>query len=369
MLGKNAVGVCVSVVLVAAACGGSKSTPTGGAGGASTGGSAGTGANVTSSSGSTTTSSGSNTSSGSTTSSGSQTTSSGSQTTSSSTSSSGTTSSGSAPTAGGCPVFLPTSPWDMDISTAPTTTAFNLPSAALHPDFGTNTGYGIPYQYVTSSVTKSTVTFDGAPTESDPGPYPIPANPLIEGGGDGHILMVDTTECVLYELYSASKQGSAWHAYSGAIWDMKINSTRPLCWTSADAAGLPIFPGLARYEEVKAGAINHALRFTMNNVQAGFVAPASHIVSGHGSPPSPPFGLRVRLKSSVDISAAPPQSKIILTAMKTYGLILADIGSNWYITGAPDPSWDDNDLDYLKTLTGNQFEVVQPGPITGPNCP
>ncbi len=270
-------------------------------------------------------------------------------------------------------MFLLTDAWNTDISSAPTTTAFTLPSANLHPDFDNDPGDGIPYQYVNGSVTKSMVTFDDSPDESDVGPYPIPKNPLIEAGGDGHLLMVQTDECVLYELYAANLQSDGWHASSGAIWDLKINATRPACWTSADAAGLPIFPGLARYEEVQAGAINHALRFTMNHVQAGFVAPANHLVNGHGSPPDPPFGLRVRLKASVDISGATPQAKILLTAMKKYGLILADIGSDWFITGASSPSWDfGNDVSNIESFAGSDFEVIDPGPITNatssPSC-
>lgn len=278
-------------------------------------------------------------------------------------------------------MFLPDSPWNTDVSD---TTKFPTDSLSdtyiksiglsthLHPDFGSDPTYGIPFQYVNNSVTKSAVAFD-EPTESDPGPYPIPSNPLIEGGGmgsgDAHMLMVQTDECVLYEIDAASKQADGWHGYSGAIWDLKVNATRPSCWTSADAAGLPIFAGLVRYEEVAKGAINHAIRFTSDSTQQAFIAPASHF-SGDVDPKLPPMGLRVRLKASYDISAAPPQSKIILTAFKKYGMIVADNGASWFFTGAPDPGWDDNDLDYMKGVPGSAFEAIETGPLTTPAmCP
>ena len=289
--------------------------------------------------------------------------------TSSSTTTTTTTTSTSSGTASGCPIFTATSPWNEDISAALTTTQYALPSVNLHPDFDNLAQDGIPYQYVTAAVAKSHVVFDGAPTESDTGPYPIPANPLIEGqgSGDAHMLMVETDTCVLYELFQVSKQGSTWHAYSGAIWDLKTNAARPRCWTSADAAGLPIYPGLVRYEEVASGVITHAIRFTLNTVQTAFTAPANHLAGSDTSAKDPPFGLRVRLKASVDISAAPPQAKVILTAMKKYGLILADSGSDWYIGGASSPSWDfDKDVSTLESYTGGQFEVVKPGAITTP---
>jgi hypothetical protein len=238
-------------------------------------------------------------------------------------------------------------------------------STHLHPDFGST--FGIPYQYVDSSVAKSPVSFQYA-SESDKGPYPIPANPLIESDGDAHMLMVHTGECVLYELFGVNKQASGWHAGSGAIWDLKINSTRPACWTSADAAGLPVFAGLARYEEAKTGAINHALRFTVSNPQGAYCAPASHYGTTNTNANLAPMGLRVRLKASYDISAATPQAKIVLTALKKYGMFAADGGSDWYISGAPDMGWDDSDLDFIKGVPGSAFEAIQTGPLTN-NCP
>jgi hypothetical protein len=270
-----------------------------------------------------------------------------------------------------CPVFLPSSPWNTDISgvtvdpTGSNGYMANMnPSENLHPDFGSI--YGIPYQYVDNSVTKSKVSFQYA-DESDKGPYPIPSNVVIEGGGDAHVLMVQTDECVLYELYDASQSGGSWSAGSGAIWDLKTNATRTACWTSADAAGLPIYPGLARYEEAKTGEITHALRFTMNNVQAAYTAPASHYAGDDSSKSDPPFGLHLRLKASTDLSKATPQAKIVLTALQKYGMFLADIGSDWYIGGAPDMGWDDDDLGFIKTLTGSDFEVLPPGPLVS-NC-
>ncbi len=281
-------------------------------------------------------------------------------------------------------MFLPTSPWNTDISgvvlTPAQVTLSNAYIAAigasggnghLHADFGTDLTTGIPYQYVTNAVTKSPVIFDGAPDESDPGPYPIPANPLIEGGGmgsgDAHMLMVQTNECVLYEIDMANKQSDGWHGYSGAIWDLKINSTRPQDWTSADAAGLPIFPGLARYEEVAQGAINHALRFTATTTQKACAAPAVHCASSNTSASEPPMGLHLRLKSSFDFSTATPQAKIVLTALQKYGMFLADNGTSWFVSGASNAAWSDNDLNFLKTVPGTAFEALPTGALDT-NC-
>jgi hypothetical protein len=275
---------------------------------------------------------------------------------------------------GKCAVFPEDNWWNQDISLAKADklSKDHIDSITegsirgnLHPDFGTM--YGIPYQYVSDPITKSTVLFDDVPEQSDREPYPIPDDPLIEDGSDAHMLMVHTDECVLYELFSASQDSEGWHAYSGAIWDLKENSTRPACWTSADAAGLPIYPGLARYEEVAKGEINHALRFTAEVTQGAYVAPASHYASTASDPSNPklpPMGLRVRLIEGYDISGAPPQSKVILTALKKYGMILADNGSGWFISGARDPGWDDEDLDYMKTVPGSAFEAIETGPLT-----
>jgi hypothetical protein len=280
--------------------------------------------------------------------------------------------------AGVCSVFLPDSPWNTDISGAKVdalseaylqTINAGSPTGNLHADFGSNLDYGIPFQVVTNDVSKSPVIFDYA-DESDTGPYPIPADPLIEDGGDRHMLMVQTDECVLYELYGAEPQSDGWHAGSGAIWDLKKNATRPKCWTSADAAGLPVYPGLARYEEVASGEITHALRFTVATSQAAFVAPATHYASDDTSSEQPPMGLRLRLKADYDFAAAGPQSKVILTALQKYGMIVADNGTSLFISGASDTRWDDDDLDFLKGVPGDAFEAIETGPLSKPaDCP
>jgi len=226
----------------------------------------------------------------------------------------------------------------------------------LHPDFSA-TGYGIPINVVGPSTPKSTVSFQYA-DESDPGPYPIPAAPLIEGGSDRHIIMWDKTACRLYELFAAVKSGGAWSAGSGAIWDLRSNALRPDGWTSADAAGLPILPGLARYDEVAAGVMRHALRFTAPSTRTAHIYPARHDAGESGSASLPSMGVRVRLKASVDISGFGPQARVILTALKQYGMILADNGSPWFVTGAPDTRWNDDELHDLHLITGSDFEVV-----------
>jgi hypothetical protein len=227
-------------------------------------------------------------------------------------------------------------------------------SAYLHPDFDA-VGDGIPYNVVTASTPAYSVAFDYA-DESDPGPYPIPASPRIESGSDRHLLAIDVTQCKLWELYDVRKSGSGWAAGSGAVFDLRSNALRPAGWTSADAAGLPIFPGLVRYEEVATGSIDHAIRFTAPHT-CGYIYPARH----QTAPPCsnlPPMGLRVRLKASVDISGFGPHAQVVLTALKKYGMILADNGSPWYISGTPDNRWNDDEFHQLQTLTGADFEVV-----------
>jgi hypothetical protein len=263
---------------------------------------------------------------------------------------------------GPCPIFPSSNVWNRDISTLPvaanssTLVASIGVGANLHPDFSA-TGYGIPINLVGPSTPRVGVSFQYA-GESDPGPYPIPASPLIEGGSDRHIILWDTSACMLYELYAATKSGGAWHAGSGAIWNLRSNALRPDGWTSADAAGLPILPGLVRYSEVAAGAIHHALRFTAPDTRTSHIYPARHDAGASGSGALPPMGTRVRLKASVDISGFGPQSQVLLTALKRYGMILADNGSPWYVTGAPDPHWNDDELHALGQLSGSDFEVV-----------
>jgi hypothetical protein len=242
-------------------------------------------------------------------------------------------------------------------------------SRYLHPDFGSYAGYGIPFNAVTTATPRSTVKFTW-PAESDPGPYPIPASPKIEGNGapgDRHLLMLDMGACKLWELYAAAKGSSGWSAGSGAIFDLRSNSLRPDGWTSADAAGLPIYPGLARYDDVAKGVIAHALRFTAPETRKAHIYPARHDAGSSTLASYPPMGLRLRLKASVNINAFGPQSKVILTALKQYGMILADNGSAYYVTGAPDPRWNDDDLHALHGITGSMFEVVNTtGFVNGP---
>lgn len=249
-------------------------------------------------------------------------------------------------------------------------------SAPLHPDFGAGLyqgqSIGIPYQIEADTQPLVNIKLGEYASESDPGPMPIPPNAQIEGfphpgNGDRHVLVLEQTGCWLFELYNAQKlSGGGWSANSAAVWDMTIDEQRPYTWTSADAAGLPIFVGLARYDEVAAGTINHALRFTVPSTREAFVAPASHWASTVINPDAPPMGTRLRLKASFDISGFPPDDQVLLTAMKQYGLILADNGSVMFVTGTPDNRWNNNDLDQLKTLTVSDFEVVQLGTIITP---
>src|SRR5215472_7323280 len=277
---------------------------------------------------------------------------------------------------GGCAVFPASNPWNQDVSTLPVDpnsanylAKMNASTTNLHPDFGSNLTYGIPYVTVhgtTQPLVPINFTLYGS--ESDPGPYPVPPNAPIEGGagstGDRHVLTVDVDNCIDYEMYYAFYVGPGWNAGSGAVWHFNSNALRPYYWTSADAAGLPIVAGLARYDEtVQTGAIYHALRFTVRNTQAGFILPATHYAATCANPNCPPMGLRVRLKASYDISSFHGASLVILTALKKYGMIVADNGSDWFISGSTDARWDDTDLDQLKTVPASAFEVVQTGSI------
>ncbi|GAA2023618.1 hypothetical protein GCM10009839_21550 [Catenulispora yoronensis] len=205
------------------------------------------------------------------------------------------------------------------------------------------------------------VTFDST-DESDKGPYPIPANAAVEGGpqasGDRHVIALDPRTCTDYELYDAQPHAGAWTAGSGAVFALRSDTLRPAGWTSADAAGLPILPGLARFDEASAGAIDHALRITVPRSRNAYIWPARHQASNSSDPALPPMGLRLRLKASVDISALPPQARAVAQALKTYGAIVADNGSAWYISGTPDDRWSNDQLQRLGTLTGADFEAV-----------
>jgi hypothetical protein len=262
-----------------------------------------------------------------------------------------------------CQIFPSTNVWNKDISSLPVAAnsaamiqAIGI-SRGLHPDFGSYLEYGIPYAVVPGSQRKVHVQFQYA-DESDPGPYPIPANPPIEGGSDHHMLLVDSGHCTLYELWSAQKTASGWQAGSGAIWSLSSNALRPNGWTSADAAGLPILPGLVRYDEVAAGLIAHALRFTAPNTRKAHIYPARHDASSDTSASLPPMGLRIRLKASVNISGFSKYDRVILTALKHYGMILADNGSPWFISGVSDRRWNDDDLHLLDRIAGADLEVV-----------
>lgn len=267
-----------------------------------------------------------------------------------------------------CTLFPSTNVWNKDISTLPVRgdsaaliNSIGL-TAVLHPDFSSTAynggvGYGIPFNVVNSSTPRYPVSFY-YPDESDPGPYPIPASPKIEGDSDRHLLSWDAQGCYLYEIYDAALSGGQWTGGSGAIWDLRSNALRPDGWTSADAAGLPILPGLVRYDEVAAGAILHALRFTAPYTARSYVYPARHQAGCTASNCLAPMGLRVRLKASVDISGFPLEDRIILTALKRYGMLLADNGSPFYITGAPDPNWNDSNLHLLQNLHGSDFEAI-----------
>jgi hypothetical protein len=262
-----------------------------------------------------------------------------------------------------CPVFPATNVWNRRVDDLPvasnsaTMVAAIGSSSSLHPDFSDAGGYGIPFNIVGQTTARSTVTFDYA-SESDHVGYPIPATPLIEGGSDRHILLVERDECRLYELFNARRVSGTWRAGSGATWDLRSNALRPAGWTSADAAGLPILPGLARYEEVAAGEIAHALRFTAPSTCAGYRYPARHQAGSGSCSSKPPMGLRVRLKASVNVSGYGTQARIILTALKRYGMLLADNGSAWYVTGAPSGGWNDDVLHALHGIKGSDFEVV-----------
>jgi hypothetical protein len=275
--------------------------------------------------------------------------------------------------------------WNTDISNAPVDANsaaiinFIGPSIGLHPDFGSGqyqgSNIGIPYVVVGGSQAEATINFSAYGDESDPGPMPVPANAAIEGdpnpgNGDRHVLVLDNNNCFLYELYSAyPNSDGSWNAGSAAVWDLLSNEQRPWTWTSADAAGLPIFPGLVRYDEVAAGQIQHALRFTLPDSKAAFTPPASHWAATSSSSPIP-MGMRLRLKAGYDISSFSPSVQVILTALKKYGMIMADNGSAMYLSGAPDSHWNNDDLHSLGQVTASAFEVVQMSPVyTASNVP
>jgi hypothetical protein len=280
-----------------------------------------------------------------------------------------------------CPVFPRSSHWNQRVDRLPVhprsgdIVASIGTRAALHPDFGSGrwrgAPIGIPYVTVPRSQRRVSVSFQYA-DQSDPGPYPIPRDAPIEGGrrstGDRHVLVVDRSRCRLYELYAAYPLdgGRRWRARSGAVFDLRSNRLRPRGWTSADAAGLPILPGLARYYEVRRGAIDHALRITVPRTRRAFLYPARHFASSETDPRLPAMGQRLRLRSRFDISRFPRQARVVLRALKRYGAIVADNGSPWYVTGAPSRGWDDDALRTLRRVRGSDFEVVDTGALRRP---
>ncbi|HET7119768.1 MAG TPA: hypothetical protein VFI17_00800 [Solirubrobacterales bacterium] len=292
------------------------------------------------------------------------------------------------PALGSCQVFpdppaslsprapsLPTeAAWNQDISKAPR----DPRSAAyiayidshggdlLHPDFGSPRPYGFPYSVVGPGQRRLPIHYTAYGDESDPGPFPVPAGAPVEGGnrsdGDRHVLVVDRAACRLYELYRAfyvAKPQPHWNADSGTAWDLRSAHRRPDGWTSADAAGLPIFPGLVRYDEVAAGHLDHAIRVTFESTRDAWIHPASHCAGDTSNPDAPPMGLRLRLKAGYGLGRFHGAAKTIALAMKRYGLIVADNGSNWFFSGSSDRRWDDEDLDQLKRIPGSAFEVVK----------
>jgi hypothetical protein len=279
------------------------------------------------------------------------------------------------PAAPRCPIFPTSSAWNQRVDRLPVAPNSDAIIASIgaddhvHADFGSglwNGGpIGIPITVVRASQPKVRVAFEYA-GESDRGPYPIPKNVKIEGGrasdGDRHAIIVDRDRCRLYELFALyPRKGGGWRAGSGAIWNLRSNRLRPAGWTSADAAGLPILPGLARYDEVARGRIDHGLRFTVRRTRRAYVYPARHFASDATDPSLPPMGLRVRLKASYDTRAFPRQARVVLEALKRYGMIVADNGSDWYISGAPDRRWSNEQLHTLHRVPGSAFEVVDTG--------
>jgi hypothetical protein len=279
-----------------------------------------------------------------------------------------------ASTAANAPSLPTEAAWNQDISHAPV-----APNSAatiayinshggnlLHPDFGSPRAYGFPYAVVGAGQRKLPINYTAYGDESDPGPFPIPKGTPVEGGkdsdGDRHVLVVDRSSCTLYELYRTFFKGGGgahWNADSGTRWDLRSSARRPDSWTSADAAGLPIFPGLVRYDEVAAGHLDHAIRVTFDSTRNAWVHPASHCAGDTSNPNAPAMGTRLRLKASYRIGGLSADAKVIAEAMKRYGLIVADNGSNWYFSGSSDRRWDDENLDQLKRIPGNAFQVVK----------
>jgi hypothetical protein len=272
------------------------------------------------------------------------------------------------PKIAGCPLFPPDNPWRRNITHTPV----SRHSAAwvrsigahlhLHPDFGSNPAYGIPYEVVPKDQRRVPIHFTAYGDESDPGPYPIPRDARIEAGSDRHVL-VASRNCHLYEMFDSHRARRGWDAASGAIFNLRSDRLRPDGWTSADAAGLPILPGLVRPDEIRAGHIDHALRFTVETTQRGYIHPATHQAGATNSPNYPPMGARFRLKASYPLKGFTGAARIILVCLKHYGMFVADNGGNWYISGATWRGWNDHNLDQLKRVPGSAFQAVATGRI------
>lgn len=288
---------------------------------------------------------------------------------------------GHAPSIAGCSVFPDDNWWNRDISSEtvdPLSSAYvaSIDSdpladhdaagrAVLHADFGSRPEWGMPFVVVPPDQPLVPITFTEYGAESDPGPYPIPPDAPVQAGSDRHVLVLQSGSCRLYELFHAQRNAAGWDAGAGAVFNLGSNGLRPEMWTSTDEAGLPVLPGLVRYDEVATGEISHALRFTIGTSGRGFVLPARHY--GTSSDPNvPPMGARLRLKAVFDLSSYGGQARVILVALKRYGMFVADTGPSWFLSGATDARWIDEDLDQLKTVPGSAFEVISTGSITRP---
>jgi hypothetical protein len=275
------------------------------------------------------------------------------------------------PVLAGCRAFPASNAWNREIShdpVDPRSDAYvrSIDSHGkhfLHADFGGGGHYGIPYRVVPRTQRRVPIRFTAYGSESDRGPYPIPLNAPVEEGSDRHVLVAQRGTCKIFELFDAHRTGRGWAAGSGAVFDMRSNRLRHEGYTSADAAGLSILAGLVRYDEVRAGAIRHALRFTVTETQRGYIHPATHFASDRSDPDLPPMGLRLRLKASYSLAGFHGEARVILVALKRYGLIVADNGADWFITGGSDRRWNDDDLNQLKRVPGSAFEAVRTGPI------
>ena len=279
------------------------------------------------------------------------------------------------PHIGDCPIFPASHAWNQPIASLPLNPLSaqiinhiqSIGATKVHPDVGST--FGIPFVVVPGTQPLVPITYNptGYGDESDPGPFPIPLDAPVEGGvaagGDRHVLVLQQQTCQLYELFVGRQVGAGWTADSGAKFDLLTGAPRPIGWTSADAAGLPILPGLVRYDEVAAGHVDHAIRVTFSQTQKGFIFPASHFASSNTDPTLPAMGMRFRLSANFNIDSLTGQARVIAFAMQQYGLIVADNGSNWFFQGAPDPGWNDNDLNQLKAIPGTAFEVVDTGPV------